>query len=80
MMRLLLVALLASTATALKLTVEHHGEGHPDHKERGALYRFTLDNYDQENRSKGRKNNCVVCVHCPVELCVQMTCSDVRWR
>ena len=49
-----------TTVEALKLKVEHHGEGHPDHKERGALYRFTLDNYDEENRSKGKKHDLMV--------------------
>lgn len=37
----------------MKLKAEHHEQGHPDHGDRGALYRFGLDNYDENNEGKG---------------------------
>ena len=36
--------------------------GHPEHGQRGALYRFSLDNYDEQNRSLGEQTNLVVSV------------------
>jgi len=57
------VALLSLSALtdAVVLKAEHHGEGgHPEHGQRGALYRFSLDNYDEQNRSLGEQTNLVV--------------------
>merc|ERR1711871_146310 len=52
----------ASVAADPELKLEHHEHTagvHP-HKDREALYRFTVDNYDADNRAKEKASNLVV--------------------
>ena len=56
----LIIFLCVSTVSAIQLKLEHHQEGHPEHGQRGGLYRFTLDNYDEMNRSKGKVSDLLV--------------------
>jgi len=59
---LLVFALLLTTlcADAVVLKAEHHGEEHPEHGRIGAVYRFSLDNYDENNVSKGPATDLMV--------------------
>jgi len=41
------------------LKVEHHDE-HPGNNQRGGIYRFTLDNYDENNVAKDVTNDLTV--------------------
>merc|ERR1711907_694109 len=45
---------LALAVDGVVLRAEHHNEGHPDHGQRGAVYRFSLDNYDENNNPAGK--------------------------
>jgi len=53
------------------LKAEHHDEGHPDNPQRGALYRFSLDNYDEENEPRKLAEGLTVRVKLPVGVDVE---------
>eukprot|EP00657_Telonema_sp_P-1_P009944 TRINITY_DN420_c0_g1_i3.p1 TRINITY_DN420_c0_g1~~TRINITY_DN420_c0_g1_i3.p1 ORF type:complete len:131 (+),score=38.96 TRINITY_DN420_c0_g1_i3:159-551(+) len=67
---LLLLLCLAVSCSGLKLIAEHHEEDN-DHGDRGALYRFGVDNVDKKTgKSLGKMSDVTVDVRLPIDTVI----------
>merc|ERR1711959_435719 len=66
---LVLVLSLAGASAKLKLIGEHHA-GDTDHGDRGALYRFGIDNYDETGHVASRQEGVVVHFRLPIDAVI----------
>merc|ERR1712146_112505 len=69
MLRTTLLLALLALAMAIELKAEHHHED-TDHGDRGAMYRFGVDNFDKNGKGMGKQRNVQVDIRLPIDAVV----------